>query len=79
MEKRMFTMDIEFESVEQIRAFQEELLRKQVAYLAAHSPYYQRLFAEHHIDPASIRTIDDLQRVPFTEKAVVASGPPPSE
>lgn len=69
MEKRMFTMDIEFESVERIRAYQEELLRKQVAYLAAHSPYYQRLFAEQGIDPASIRTIEDLQRVPFTEKA----------
>ena len=69
MEKRMFTMDIEFESVERIRAYQEELLRKQVTYLAAHSPYYQRLFAEQGIDPASIRTIEDLQRVPFTEKA----------
>ncbi len=69
MEKRMFTMDIEFESVERIRAYQEELLRKQVTYLAAHSPYYQRLFTEQSIDPASIRTIEDLQRVPFTEKA----------
>ena len=69
MEKRMFTMDIEFESIERIRAHQEELLRKQIAYLAAHSPYYQRLFTEHAIDPTTIRTIDDLQRVPFTEKA----------
>ncbi len=62
-------MDIEFESVERIRAYQEELLRKQMAYLAAHSPYYRRMFAEHGIDPASIRMIDDLQRMPFTEKA----------
>ena len=61
-------MDIEFESIERIRAYQEELLRKQIAYLAEHSPYYQRVFAEHHIDPASIRTIDDLQCIPFTEK-----------
>ena len=62
-------MDIEFESIERIRTYQEELLRKQIAYLAEHSPYYQRLFAQHHIDPSSIRTIDDLLRVPFTEKA----------
>ena len=62
-------MDIEFESVERIRAYQEELLRKQIAWLADHSPYYQRLFARLSIDPASIRTIDDLQRLPFTEKA----------
>ena len=62
-------MDIEFESIEQIQEYQEDLLRKQIAYLSAHSPYYQRLFAEHHIAPASIRTIADLQQLPFTEKA----------
>ena len=39
-------MDIEFESIERIREYQEELLRKQITYLAAHSPYYQRVFAE---------------------------------
>ena len=62
-------MDIEFESVERIREFQEDLLRKQIAYLAAHSPYYQRMFAEQGVAPESIRTIEDLQRLPFTEKA----------
>ena len=62
-------MDIEYQSAEQIKAFQEELLRKQIAYLAAHSPYYQRMFAEQHIDPSSICTIEDLTRLPFTEKA----------
>ena len=62
-------MDIEFESIEQIQEYQEDLLRKQIAYLSAHSPYYKRLFAEHHIAPASIRTIADLQQLPFTEKA----------
>ena len=55
-------MDIEFESIESIREYQEDLLRKQIAYLAAHSPYYRRLFEQQHIDPASIRTIADLQR-----------------
>ncbi len=68
MEKRISTMDIEFESIERIRDYQEELLRKQISYLAAHSPYYRRMFADQHIDPSSIRTIDDLQRLPFTEK-----------
>ena len=62
-------MDIEFESIERIRTYQENLLRKQIAYLAEHSPFYQRLFAEHAINPASIRTIEDLQHVPFTEKS----------
>ena len=62
-------MDIEFESIEHIRDFQEVALTKQIAYVAEHSPYYQRMFAEQHIDPASIRTIEDLQHLPFTEKA----------
>ncbi len=62
-------MDIEFESIERIREFQEDLLRKQIAYLSAHSPYYQHLFATSGVEPSSIRTIDDLQRLPFTEKA----------
>jgi hypothetical protein len=69
MEKRVSTMDIEFESIEHIREFQNELLRKQVSYLAAHSPYYKRMFAATGIQPSTIRTIDDLQRLPFTEKA----------
>lgn len=61
-------MDIEFQTQEEIKRFQEELLRKQVAFLAAHSPYYQRVFAEEHIQPESIRTLEDLHRLPFTEK-----------
>ena len=68
MEKRISTMDIEFESIERIRTYQEELLHKQIMYLADHSPYYQRMFRDNHIDPATILTINDLQRLPFTEK-----------
>ena len=60
--------DIEFASPAEQKLFQEDLLRQQLAYLQAHSPYYQRMFAEHQIDIASIRTIEDLQRLPFTEK-----------
>ena len=61
-------MDIEFQTREEIKCFQEELLRKQMAFLAAHSPYYQRVFAEEHIQPESIRTLEDLHQLPFTEK-----------
>lgn len=61
-------MDIEFQSAEQIKAFQEDLLRKQIHYLAEHSPYYRRLFADAHIEPDSICSLEDLQILPFTEK-----------
>lgn len=60
--------DIEYQSPERIKLFQEVLLRKQLVYLQEHSRYYQRLFAEHHIDVIDIQTIEDLQRIPFTEK-----------
>lgn len=60
--------DIEFQSPEAIAALQDERLRQAVAYLAEHSPYYQAMFAEHGIDPASIATVADLQCLPFTEK-----------
>ena len=61
-------MDIEFQTKEEIKRFQEELLRKQVAFLAAHSAYYQRVFEAERIQPESIRTLEDLHRLPFTEK-----------
>jgi len=60
--------DIEFQSVEAIRALQEKLLREQMVYLNEHSTYYRELFEREHIDPLSIRTLDDLQHIPFTEK-----------
>ena len=61
-------MDIEYASPQEIARYQEDLLRKQIAYLAAHSPYYKRMFACTGIAPESIQTIADLQRLPFTEK-----------
>ncbi len=62
------SQDIEFCSPAEIKAFQEELLRKQLRYLQAHSPFYQQRFAKCAIDIADIRTIEDLQKLPFTTK-----------
>lgn len=61
-------MDIEFQPAEVIKQFQETKLVEAVEYLAANSPYYRRMFGENGIDPASIRHIEDLTSVPFTEK-----------
>lgn len=60
--------DIEFESIDTIKAFQDEKLRKAVLYLKEHSPYYQRLFGKFHININNIRQIEDLVNIPFTEK-----------
>lgn len=61
-------MDIEFASTEEITRYQEDKLCEQLAYLQAHSPYYQRIFAEHRIDISSVRTLADLAKLPFTDK-----------
>lgn len=68
METRIFNMDIEFQSPLEIKLYQEQLLCKQIEYLAAHSPFYKKMFSEHHIDWTQIRTLEDLQNLPFTEK-----------
>lgn len=60
--------DIEFSSPQDIKLFQEDLLRRHMAYLTTHSPYYRRLFSAYSIHPERIRTIEDLERIPFTEK-----------
>lgn len=62
------TEDIEFQSVEAIKDFQEEKLCVALDYLAANSPYYQRMFSRFGIDVSSIRHIEDLVKIPFTEK-----------
>lgn len=61
-------MDIEFQSPQEIKLYQEKLLRDALAYLQEHSPYYQRMFKQNNIDTSRIRTIEDLQDIPFTEK-----------
>ena len=60
--------DIEFQSPSEIKTFQEGLLKKQLVYLKDHSRYYQRMFEKNRIDIGEIRTIEDLARIPFTEK-----------
>lgn len=60
--------EIEFQSPEVIKHFQEEKLLEAVKYLNENSPYYKRLFSENNIDISKINTIESLQNIPFTEK-----------
>ncbi len=66
--KEMDYKDIEFESAENIKAFQEDKLHTALHFLKEHSPYYQRLFAENNIHIDDIRYLEDLTKLPFTEK-----------
>src|SRR5580704_10540580 len=40
--------------------------------LYPYSPFYRRLFDANKIDPRSIRTVDDMRRIPFTTKRDIA-------
>lgn len=60
--------DIEFESVEKIKEFQNRKLQEALRYLEANSAFYQRMFKDNGIDIDQIQTIDDLVKLPFTEK-----------
>lgn len=51
-----------------IKDLQEYKLRRQIAYLFERSPFYQRKFNEHGIKKEDIKTIEDLQKLPFTHK-----------
>jgi len=61
--------DPSFKSREEIREMQNANLVKQMERLAKQSPFYREKFKEWGIDPASIRTVDDLEKVPPTSKA----------
>lgn len=60
--------EIQFAAPSAIKAWQEERLREEIGYLAEHSPFYGELFRREKIDPAQIRRIEDLQRLPVTTK-----------
>lgn len=62
------TKDIEFASAAEIAEFQNSKLREALAYLDAHSPFYQRMFSEHNIDISKITSTEQLTELPFTEK-----------
>ena len=60
--------DVESLSAADARRMQDQGLSEQVAYLAQRSPFYRAKFAAHGVDPSKIRTVADLQAVPFTDK-----------
>lgn len=58
---------------ERIEAVRVERLRALLADAAQHVPYYRRAFADSAFDPASVRSLADLARLPLLTKAVIRS------
>jgi phenylacetate-CoA ligase len=68
MASRYLEPRLERASRADMRRLQTRRLREQVAHAARHSPFYRKKLRGARVDPARIRTLDDLVRLPFTTK-----------
>jgi phenylacetate-CoA ligase len=68
IKNRFWRPSIEKLSAKQLGELQNRRLKSIVSCAYEKSPFYRRVFKERKIRPISIRTIDDLQRLPFTSK-----------
>ncbi len=66
--ERYYQPEVECASREQIRAWQDEKLVKQVRHVWDDVPYYRRKMEAKGVTPADIRSIDDLYKLPFLSK-----------
>ena len=67
--ERYFQQEIECAPLEQIRAIQNEKLPKQVKHVWDNVPYYRQKMQERGLTPDDIKTVEDLQKLPFLSKA----------
>ena len=63
-----------------LRRIEEDKFLRQMAYVYERGPFYRRKFEEAGVHPATLRGLDDIRRIPFTEKdelrASQAESPP---
>jgi len=68
MKLPMWEEEYEAMPIEELKALQLERLKRIVRYAYERVPYYRKTFDEAGITPDSIKSLDDLQRIPFTTK-----------
>ena len=68
MASRYLEPEIERRSRAVMTRWQSQRLREQVRHAAANSPFYRRKLKAAGVKPALIRTMADLERLPFTTK-----------
>jgi coenzyme F390 synthetase len=56
----------------------DERTRYTIGYANEHSPFYRQWFVEHQIDPAKIRTHEDLLALPLISGAEIRAHQPPN-
>ncbi|SHM29266.1 phenylacetate-CoA ligase [Caldanaerovirga acetigignens] len=64
----MFFSEIEALEREKLKELQLERLKKIVKYAYENVPFYRKLFDEKGLKPEDIKTIKDIEKIPFTTK-----------
>ncbi|ABK13816.1 MAG: phenylacetate--CoA ligase [Methanothrix sp.] len=67
---------LETASREKLRDIQTKGLRRTVRHVYESNPVYRRLFDAHGVSPEEIKTLDDLQRLPMTNKELLRENYP---
>ena len=67
--ERYYQPEIETASREQIKAWQDERLVKQVQHVWDNVPYYRKKMEEKGLTPDDIQGVADLHKLPFVTKA----------
>lgn len=60
--------DLHYRELSDIKAFQEARLKEILNYVAEHSPFYKKMFADNNIDIKKINNLEDLPSLPTTTK-----------
>lgn len=60
--------DIELQSNARVKLFQEEKLIELLMYVSQRSPFYQKLLTDHNVKIESVKTLEDLIKLPVTTK-----------
>lgn len=58
-------------SREQVRRYQDAKIRSLVAYAHRNNEFYRRLWSEAGVDPLSVRSVEDLERLPPATKSAM--------
>ena len=69
LKSRYYQPEIETRPREQIKAWQDERLVKQVQHVWDNVPYYRKKMEEKGVTPADIKSSDDLYKLPFLTKS----------
>ena len=68
---RLYQPDIETMTRDDIRSLQLSKLQKQVRYVYERVDWYRNKMDEMGVNPSDIRSLEDVRKLPFTDKTVL--------